>query len=89
MERLREHWEEANARVLSRKNTLEDMLLECRQYDEMRAEFERWLTQVEEDVEAQRHVGQGPEILGKQTEEQKVGMASNNCRGRTPYFVFL
>ncbi|XP_061169275.1 dystrophin-like isoform X1 [Saccostrea echinata] len=51
-EKLQEHWEEALIHVNQRKNQLDDMLLECRQFDEMHAEFERWLGQIEEDLHA-------------------------------------
>ncbi|XP_069136952.1 dystrophin-like isoform X1 [Argopecten irradians] len=50
-EKLREQWDEAYVRVNRRKNQLDDMLLECRQFDEIHAEFERWLLQVEEELE--------------------------------------
>uniref|UniRef100_A0A8W8JFQ6 Dystrophin n=1 Tax=Magallana gigas TaxID=29159 RepID=A0A8W8JFQ6_MAGGI len=51
-EKLQEHWEEALSHVNQRKTQLDDMLLECRQFDEMHAEFERWLGQIEEDLHA-------------------------------------
>ncbi|ESO83438.1 hypothetical protein LOTGIDRAFT_169302 [Lottia gigantea] len=35
-----------------RKTQLDDMLLECRQFDESYAEFERWLSGVEEDLDS-------------------------------------
>ncbi|KAK3089530.1 hypothetical protein FSP39_004327 [Pinctada imbricata] len=49
-EKLRTQWEDAVRHVTDRKNELDDMLLECRQLEEMYAEFERWLGQIEEDV---------------------------------------
>ncbi|XP_078330229.1 dystrophin-like isoform X4 [Crassostrea virginica] len=52
VEKLQEHWDEALTRFNQRKNQLDDMLLECRQFDEMHAEFERWLGQIEEDLHA-------------------------------------
>ncbi|KAL5009782.1 hypothetical protein ScPMuIL_012087 [Solemya velum] len=45
-------WKEAYSSVNRRKTELDDMLLECRQFDEMYAEFERWLSQVEEDLDS-------------------------------------
>ena len=72
VERLREHWEEANSKVNSRKNQLEDMLLECRQFDEMKAEFDRWIAQVEDDFESQGEIAYTVETLEKQIKELKV-----------------
>ena len=72
MERLREHWEDANSKVSFRKNQLEDMLLECRQYDELQAEFTRWASSVEEELEARKPVSNNPDILEKQRAEHKV-----------------
>ncbi len=53
MDRLREHWEDTNSRTGQRQNQLEDMLLECRQFEEKSSEFERWITPVEEDLDLQ------------------------------------
>ena len=73
MERLREQWEEANTRAAGRRDSLEDMLLEVRQYEEMSAEVDWWLAQVEEDVDAQRKVtARTAETLEKQQNEHKV-----------------
>ena len=72
VERLREHWEDANSKVSFRKNQLEDMLLECRQYDELQAEFTRWASSVEEELEARKPVSNNPDILEKQRAEHKV-----------------
>lgn len=77
MDRLREHWEEANARVTSRRDSLEDMLLEVRQYEEMQAELDRWLSQVEEDVESQRHLpaAKTSDTLERQASEHRVSIS--------------
>ena len=72
VERLREHWEEANSKVAVRKNQLDDMLLECRQFDESKAEFHRWRQSVEDEISAQGPIGQTPEVLEKQIQEHKV-----------------
>ena len=42
---------ETMSRVAARKEQLEDMLLECRQCEEMIAEFERWIIHFEEDFQ--------------------------------------
>ncbi|XP_013413171.1 dystrophin isoform X2 [Lingula anatina] len=73
VERLREHWEEANAKVTFRKNQLDDMLLECKQFDEKRAEFDRWADKVEEDLKAITPEDEPPpEDLEKQLNDHKA-----------------
>ena len=71
-EKLREQWEEGVRHVTERKNELDDMLLECRQLDEMYAEFERWLGQIEEDV-AVHPVKPTASNIDQQIARQKVG----------------
>lgn len=71
VEKLQEHWEEALSHVNQRKNQLDDMLLECRQFDEMHAEFERWLGQIEEDLHANPVRASGTNI-DQQIAKQKV-----------------
>lgn len=70
-EKLQEHWEEALSHVSQRKTQLDDMLLECRQFDEMHAEFERWLGQIEEDLHANPVRASGTNI-DQQIAKQKV-----------------
>ncbi len=72
MERLREHWEEANSKVAVRKNQLDDMLLECRQFDESHAEFNRWRQSVEDELKAKGPIGQTVDVLETQIKEHKV-----------------
>ncbi len=72
MDRLREHWEEANSKVAIRKNTLEDMVLECRQYDDMVDDFERWISQMEDECEASNDIANTPDDILKQSEHHKV-----------------
>lgn len=50
---------------------MDDMLLECRQFDEMHAEFERWLGQIEEDLHANPVNATGTNI-DQQIAKQKV-----------------
>ena len=73
VERLREHWEEANTKVTSRRHHLDDMLLESRQFDEMKAELDRWTAQWEEECDKWEEPGHTVEKLEKQIEEHKVG----------------
>ena len=72
VERLREHWEEANSKVAVRKNQLDDMLLECRQFEESQAEFNRWKQSIEDELKAKGPIGQTVEVLEKQIQEHKV-----------------
>ncbi|KAJ8315397.1 hypothetical protein KUTeg_007547 [Tegillarca granosa] len=70
-EKLKQHWELALAHVNHRKNQLDDMLIECRQFDEIYAELERWLTQVEEELES-NPVNLKSKDLDKQIDRQKT-----------------
>ena len=72
VERLREHWDDANTKVTHRKNQLDDMLLECRQFDEMSAEFDRWLIDVEDNFNDRPKSSQSIEALDKQIANHKV-----------------
>jgi len=71
VERIRSQWDEVNSKTTRRQTQLDDMLLECRQYDEMQAEFDRWIAQVEEDVETHSVLGQTADQLEKQLEGHK------------------
>lgn len=70
--KLREHWDEAFRNVNRRKNLLDDMLLECRQFDELYAEFERWLSQIEEELDARPIRPQSPNDVDRLLKEHKV-----------------
>lgn len=71
VDKLREHWEQAYARVNQRKNQLDDMLLECRQFDEMYAEFNRWISQIEDELDTGK-IDPKAEDIDKQIAKQKV-----------------
>ncbi|KAK7483286.1 hypothetical protein BaRGS_00025453, partial [Batillaria attramentaria] len=49
---LRQHWDAALGRAERRKTQLDDMLLECRQFHQNYADLERWLAQVEDELDA-------------------------------------
>lgn len=72
VERLREHWDEANAKVIHRRNHLDDMLLESRQLEEKKEEIERMRVQWEEECDQWEEPGVTTEKLEKQMQEQKV-----------------
>ncbi|XP_052832324.1 dystrophin isoform X2 [Octopus bimaculoides] len=48
-------WNDTRSAVSSRKTHLEDMLLECRQFDETYSAFNRWLHQMEDEVKSKSH----------------------------------
>jgi hypothetical protein len=54
------------------------MLLECRQFDKMHDEFDRWLSQVEEDLESGK-IDPKAEDIDKQIAKQKVRGNKNLC----------
>ena len=69
---LRAQWDTVEGKVSLRKNQLEDMLLECRQWDEMKAELEWWLSQIEEEFDTQGQGGDTVDELQKQIQDHKV-----------------
>ncbi|XP_064628408.1 dystrophin-like isoform X4 [Lineus longissimus] len=84
VERLREQWDDASSKVNFRKNQLDDMLLECRQFEEMRAEFDRWAAQIEEDIESgNTSIGRSPDDIERQQKEQKQLLVEIEQRNRS------
>jgi len=79
VERLRSHWEETNGKVCHRHNQLEDMLLECRQFEEHVAEFDRWIVQVEDEFDSQGDIGHTIPVLEKQLEDHRVSTGFGSC----------
>ena len=74
VERLRDHWTETQSQVSQRKEQLEDMLLECRQFEDQQAEFQRWITQVEEDLNRRSaDTPHTPDHISRCIKEHKVG----------------
>lgn len=62
-------WNSTKANISSRKNQLEDMLLECRQFDESYSAFNRWLQQIEEEMKSKSHNSQD---LTKSLSDHKI-----------------
>jgi len=54
----------ANARY--RQTELDDMLLECRQFDRLHAEFDRWLVSVEQELATDTPANINTQRLNKQ-----------------------
>lgn len=48
-------WNDTRSAVSSRKTQLEDMVLECRQFDETYSAFNRWLHQMEDEVKSKSY----------------------------------
>lgn len=60
------------------------MLLECRQFDEIHAEFERWLLQVEDELE-KNPVDPRAQDVDQQIAQQQVGTVTmSTCQQGTP-----
>lgn len=70
--KLREHWDETNARVLQRKTQLDAMLTDSQRYEAKRAECEAWLSRMETRLERMGPVGHTADVLEAQLREQKV-----------------
>ena len=69
---LREHWEETSAKVMARRNQLEDLLVDNQQFDSKRREVEAWLSRMEAWLARMRPVGMTADVLETQIREQKV-----------------
>lgn len=70
--KLREHWDETNAKVNQRKSQLDSMLADSKQYEAKRAELENWLQKFEARLERITPVGHTADVLESQLKEQKV-----------------
>ena len=72
MTKLREHWDETNSKVMSRKTQLDAMLLDSQRYEAKRTEVENWLSRMESRLERMGPVGHTADVLEAQLREQKV-----------------
>ncbi|XP_039760235.1 dystrophin-like isoform X3 [Pararge aegeria] len=68
---LREHWDEANARVLQRKAQLDAMLGDSQRYEARRRDADAWLTRIETRLGAMTAPGHTADVLEMQLREQK------------------
>ncbi|XP_047989170.1 dystrophin isoform X1 [Leguminivora glycinivorella] len=68
---LREHWDEANARVLQRKAQLDAMLGDSQRYEARRRDADAWLTRMEARLAAMAQPGHTADVLEMQLREQK------------------
>ena len=75
---LREHWEETSAKVMARRNQLEDLLVDNQQFDSKRREVEAWLSRMEAWLARMRPVGMTADVLETQIREQKVKMSTDD-----------
>ncbi|XP_053396069.1 dystrophin-like isoform X7 [Mercenaria mercenaria] len=65
-DKLQEHWDQALSKAQQRQTELDDMLLECHQFDAMYAEFDRWLVTVEEELSTDTPANLNTQRLNKQ-----------------------
>ncbi|XP_060563443.1 dystrophin-like [Ruditapes philippinarum] len=65
-DKLQEHWDQAVLKAHQRQTELDDMLLECHQFDAMYAEFDRWLVTVEEELSTDTPANLNTRRLNKQ-----------------------
>lgn len=72
MTALREHWDEANARVLQRKAQLDAMLGDSQRYESRRRDADAWLTRMEARLAGMPPPGHTADVLEMQLREQKV-----------------
>ena len=72
-DKLQEHWDHAVTSVHQRRTQLDDMLIECRQFEELHAEFDRWLVTVEQELATDPAQKLNTQRLNKQN---KVSLAS-------------
>lgn len=72
MTALREHWDEANARVLQRKAQLDAMLGDSQRYEARRREADAWLARMETRLAGMAPPGHTADVLEAQVREQKV-----------------
>ncbi|XP_026331601.1 dystrophin, isoforms A/C/F/G/H [Hyposmocoma kahamanoa] len=68
---LREHWDEANARVLQRKAQLDAMLGDSQRYEARRRDADAWLTRMEARLASMPPPGHTADVLEMQLREQK------------------
>ncbi|XP_045779369.1 dystrophin, isoforms A/C/F/G/H-like isoform X8 [Maniola jurtina] len=68
---LREHWDEANARVLQRKAQLDAMLGDSQRYEARRRDADAWLTRMETRLATMTAPGHTADVLEMQLREQK------------------
>ena len=71
-DKLQEHWDHAVTSVRQRQTQLDDMLLECRQFEELHAEFDRWLITVEEELASDPAQKLNTQRLNKQNKVREV-----------------
>lgn len=77
MTALREHWDEANARVLQRKAQLDAMLGDSQRYEARRRDADAWLARMEARLAGMTPPGHTADVLEMQLREQKVSLNSS------------
>jgi len=77
--KLREHWEETNAKVMQRKAQLDALLVDSQRYESKKQEVEAWLARMEARMERMGPVGHTADVLEAQLREQKVNWPSKRA----------
>lgn len=75
---MREHWDEANARVLQRKAQLDAMLGDSQRYESRRRDADAWLTRMEARLGGMAPPAHTADVLELQLREQKVNNYSSS-----------
>ncbi|KAK3925763.1 Dystrophin, isoform B, partial [Frankliniella fusca] len=70
--KLREHWDETNSKVMSRKTQLDAMLADSQRYEAKRLEVDAWLGRMEARLERMGAVGHTADVLEAQLRDQKA-----------------
>ncbi|XP_034253175.1 dystrophin isoform X3 [Thrips palmi] len=70
--KLREHWDETNSKVMSRKTQLDAMLADSQRYESKRLEVDAWLNRMEMRLDRMGAVGHTADVLEAQLRDQKA-----------------
>ncbi|XP_034253689.1 dystrophin-like [Thrips palmi] len=70
--KLREHWDETNSKVMSRKTQLDAMLADSQRYESKRLEVDAWLHRMEVRLDRMGAVGHTADVLEAQLRDQKA-----------------
>ena len=74
MTQLREHWEDTSTKVMSRRNQLEELMIDNQEFEDKRREVESWLGRMEVWLGQMGPVGSTANVLEAQIREQKVSI---------------
>lgn len=91
--KLREHWDETNSKVMSRKTQLDAMLADSQRYEAKRLEVDAWLGRMEMRLERTGAVGHTADVLEAQLRDQKVDiketLPTKYCGQSTKWWLLI